>query len=199
MMRVLLVGLGLMLSACTGQEYLFEGWGQPTQPPVPEPLVGFVFDNGEPVDGVGQVVYKLNMARAAFIYPFLTMADDERFYDGQPVHRAVPGLVAELGDGYWNLKQNRPLPVNGEIEGDVLWAANLLALKVNSDGTVGPGVVFTQGHTTLERHMMPEGVVIGKLVDGAATLKKLRKGDRLVRVWAKNIPHPSALVKKEGR
>ncbi len=192
-MRHLLVGLCVLLSACAGQDSLFGGTGQPEAPP---PLVGLVFDNGEAVDGVGQVVFRLNMARPELIYPFVSRADDEGFYNGMPVHRAVPGLVAEVGEGYWQGRDNRAFPVNGEKDGDVLWAANLLAVKINKDGSVGPGLILTLGHTTFERGLMPDGIVIGKLVDGAATLKKLRKGDKLVRVWVKNIPHPSTLEQK---
>lgn len=190
MMRFVLVCLCMVLAGCAGQDLLFGGTGQPQQP---EPLVGFVFDNGEAVDGVGQVVFRLNMARPELIYPLVTMLDDERFYDGMPVHRAVPGLVAEVGDGYWKARENRRFPLNTEGKGDLLWAANLLAVKVNKDGSVGPGLIMTMGHTTLERHMMPEGIVVGRLVDGAVTLKKLRKGDKLVRAWVKNIPHPSTV------
>lgn len=199
MIRSLLVGLcaslSLMLAACADMEQAWQGWGS-SAPEAPPPLIGFVFDNGEPVDGVHEVVFRLNMERPELVYPFLTMAMDENFYLGMPVHRAVPGLVAEIGDGYWNGRENRRLPVNNPESGDLLWGANLLAVKVNADGTVGPELVFTQSNTVLERHVMPKGIVIGKLVDGARGLKGLRKGDKLVRMWAKDIPHPSSLAKE---
>lgn len=198
MKKLLLVGLCALLAACAGQETLFSGWGSPTpEPKVPEPLVGFVFDNGEAVDGVGEIVFRLNMARPELVYPFVTMADDEGFYNGLPVHRAVPGLVAEVGDGYWNGRETRAFPVSNAEKSDVIWGANLLAVRINKDGSVGPGLIFTTGQTSVERHLIPEGLVIGKAVDGTKRLWKLRKGDRLVRVWVRNLPHPSILQEKK--
>ncbi|MCP5405756.1 MAG: peptidylprolyl isomerase [Pseudomonadaceae bacterium] len=176
----MLVGVlvAVVLAACAGVQQWTEGWQPMQRGEGPQPSVVFVFPEG-------RLVYELNMRRPELVYPFIHQVDTG-FYNGQYVHRSVPGLLAMVGEGSWvslpNWRTRIPQEQGRYAKGGEL------GLVQNDDGSFGPYLLMMRGGTDLERDMVPPSLVLGWLVEGAELLKTLRKGDKLMEVYGQNFP-----------
>jgi cyclophilin family peptidyl-prolyl cis-trans isomerase len=113
---------------------------------------------------------------------------NKRFYNGQRVHRVVPGFVMQFGD-----QQTRDMTKEkmwGRIEGPPVGAAEFSKLRTHVRGAVGmahngdAAKADTQFYVTLsDQHALDNRyVVFGKVISGMDVVQKLQYADRIVRV-----------------
>ena len=113
---------------------------------------------------------------------------DKRFYNGQRVHRVVPGFVMQFGD-----QQSRDMTKEkmwGRIEGPPVGAAEFSKLRTHVKGAVGmahngdASKADTQFYVTLsDQHALDNRyVVFGKVISGMDVVQKIQYADRIVRV-----------------
>ena len=113
---------------------------------------------------------------------------NKRFYNGQRVHRVVPGFVMQFGD-----QQTRDMTKEkmwGRIEGPPVGAAEFSKLRTHVKGAVGmahngdAAKADTQFYVTLsDQHALDNRyVVFGKVISGMDVVQKLQYADRIVRV-----------------
>lgn len=114
------------------------------------------------------------------------------FYDGQRIHRAIPGFVVQFGD-----PQTRDLNAKSvwglgaaASSGAPVGVAEISKRRPNLQGAVGlahmgePAKGDSQIYITLARRPDLDGQysVFGQIVDGADVLARLQVGDEIVRV-----------------
>lgn len=113
---------------------------------------------------------------------------NKRFYNGQRVHRVVPGFVVQFGD-----QQTRDMTKEkmwGRIEGPAVGAAEFSKVRKHVRGAVAlahngdAAKADTQIYVTLADTPRLDGkyVVFGKVISGMDVVDKLRYADRIVRV-----------------
>ena len=113
---------------------------------------------------------------------------NKRFYNGQRVHRVVPGFVMQFGD-----QQTRDMTKEkmwGRIEGPPVGAAEFSKLRTHVKGAVGmahngdASKADTQFYVVLsDQHALDNKyVVFGKVITGMDVVQKLQYADRIVRV-----------------
>ena len=113
---------------------------------------------------------------------------NKRFYNGQRVHRVVPGFVMQFGD-----QQTRDMTKEkmwGRIEGPAVGAAEFSKLRTHVRGAVGlahngdASKADTQMYVTLADtpRLNMKYVVFGKVISGMDVADKLKYADRIVRV-----------------
>ena len=113
---------------------------------------------------------------------------NKRFYNGQRVHRVVPGFVMQLGD-----QQTRDMTKEefwGRSEGPPIGAAEFSKLRTHVRGAVAmahrgdAAKADTQFYVTLNDAHRLDGdyVVFGKVISGMDVVQKLKYADRVVRV-----------------
>jgi cyclophilin family peptidyl-prolyl cis-trans isomerase len=117
------------------------------------------------------------------------------FYDGQRVHRAVPGFVIQWGD-----PQSRDLATQarwgrGEAasSGKAIGAAEFAKRRVHTRGAVGlahagaPALADSQIYVTLADRPELNGkyVVLGHVVAGADVPERIQRGDVITRMYVK--------------
>ena len=113
---------------------------------------------------------------------------NKRFYNGQRVHRVVPGFVMQFGD-----QQTRDMTKEkmwGRIEGPPVGAAEFSKLRTHVRGAVGlahngdASKADTQMYVTLvdTPRLNMKYVVFGKVISGMDVVDKLKYADRIVRV-----------------
>jgi peptidyl-prolyl cis-trans isomerase B (cyclophilin B) len=113
---------------------------------------------------------------------------NKRFYNGQRVHRVVPGFVMQFGD-----QQTRDMTKEkmwGRIEGPAVGAAEFSKLRTHVRGAVGmahngdAAKADTQFYVTLaDTHRLDNKyVVFGKVISGMDVVDKIKYADRIVRV-----------------
>ena len=113
---------------------------------------------------------------------------NKRFYNGQRVHRVVPGFVMQFGD-----QQTRDMTKEkmwGRIEGPPVGAAEFSKLRTHVKGAVGmahngdASKADTQFYVTLsdQRALDNRYVVFGRVITGMDVVQKLQYADRIVRV-----------------
>ena len=116
-----------------------------------------------------------------------------KFYDGLTFHRVEPGFVVQTGDpkgdgtggpGYTIKAEQSPLRHN---------AAGMVGMARRPD----PNSAGSQWYITLKAAQWlnqggrdPGYVVFGKVVEGMDVVKEIKKGDRVIRVFAKPKPKP---------
>jgi cyclophilin family peptidyl-prolyl cis-trans isomerase len=115
------------------------------------------------------------------------------FYDGQRVHRALPGFVVQFGD-----PQSRDLTQRdrwgrgpGAGSGRVIGLTEMTGKRKHGPGAVGlahmgePAEADSQLYITLDRRKDLDGryAVIGEVVDGADVPGRLKVGDLIGRVY----------------
>ncbi len=112
----------------------------------------------------------------------------KRFYNGQRVHRVVPGFVMQFGD-----QQTRDMTKEkmwGRIDGPKVGVAEFSRLRTHTRGALGlahngdAAKADTQMYVTLRNAPELDGkyVVFGKVISGLDVVEKLRYADRIVRV-----------------
>ena len=113
---------------------------------------------------------------------------NKRFYNGQRVHRVVPGFVVQMGD-----QQTRDMTKEemwGRAEGPPIGAAEFSKLRTHVRGAVAmahrgdAAKADTQFYITLAAAHRLDGdyVVFGKVLSGMEVVQKLQYADRIVRV-----------------
>jgi cyclophilin family peptidyl-prolyl cis-trans isomerase len=113
---------------------------------------------------------------------------NKRFYNGQRVHRVVPGFVMQFGD-----QQTRDMTKEkmwGRIEGPAVGVAEFSKLRTHVRGAVAlahngdASKADTQIYVTLADtpRLNMKYVVFGKVISGMDVVDKLKYADRIVRV-----------------
>lgn len=170
----------LMLGACSVVGDLSARFDDP-EPQGPELVLKV---EGEQASGT--IVYALNMRKPQLVYPLIHWVDDG-FYDGMYVSRVVPGIFVQTDNGYWTNRKSLPRVVPPEpVTGSAAGVGNL-GLAQNADGSFGPRLVMMTGSTLLEQKLIPLNSNIGVLVEGGDILKRLKKGDRIVKAYGRSF------------
>lgn len=117
------------------------------------------------------------------------------FYDGQRVHRAVPGFVVQFGDPQSRDRNAQALWGRGAAasSGKPIGVAEITKRRPNLQGAVGiahmgePAKGDSQIYITLARRADLDGqyAVFGQVVDGAEVLSTLQVGDEIRRVYVR--------------
>ena len=113
---------------------------------------------------------------------------NKRFYNGQRIHRVVPGFVVQMGD-----QQTRDMTKEkmwGRAVGPQVGAAEFSKLRTHVRGAVAmahggdAAKADTQFYITLNAAPKLDGdyVVFGKVISGMEVVQKLQYADRLVRL-----------------
>ncbi len=113
---------------------------------------------------------------------------EKRFYNGQRVHRQVPGFVMQFGD-----QQTRDMTKEkmwGRIDGPKVGVAEFSKVRTHVRGAVAlahngdASKADTQMYVTLANtpRLDLRYVVFGKVISGMDVVDKLKYADRIVRV-----------------
>ncbi len=117
------------------------------------------------------------------------------FYDGQRIHRAIPGFLVQLGDPQTRDLNSRDLWGRGAgaSSGKPIGAAEITKRRPNLQGSVGvahmgePAKADSQIYLTLARRADLDGqyAVFGQIVEGFDVLVRLQVGDEVRRVYVR--------------
>jgi cyclophilin family peptidyl-prolyl cis-trans isomerase len=117
------------------------------------------------------------------------------FYDGQRVHRAIPGFLVQWGD-----PRSRDAAKEGEwgrgteaSSGKPIGAAEISKKHLNVAGAVGiahpgsPAAADSQMYVTLAKRADLDGfyTVFGNVISGADVPARIEKGDVITRMYVK--------------
>jgi cyclophilin family peptidyl-prolyl cis-trans isomerase len=141
----------------------------------------FAFDT-YPKDAPRSVAHILELAKAGF-------------YDGQRVHRAVPGFVVQFGDPQTRDPEKRALWGKGieASSGEPIGVAEVVLKRKNVALAVGlahqgePAKADSQLYIMLEARPELDGqyAVIGQVVEGEDVPAQLQVGDEIRRVYVR--------------
>ena len=119
----------------------------------------------------------------------------DRFYDGQRVHRAQPGFVAQFGDPQTKRLATRDVWGRGPAasSGAPIGVAELSAQRLHDAGAVGvahmgdPAMADSQIYVTLApRHELDgQYVVFAHVIEGDDVPARLEVGDEILRVYVR--------------
>jgi peptidyl-prolyl cis-trans isomerase B (cyclophilin B) len=162
-------------------------------------LGGAAFAQGKTSPGAGPSIVVVETEKGTFefeTYPNeapKTVAHilgliDKRFYNGQRVHRVVPGFVMQFGD-----QQTRDMTKEkmwGRIEGPAVGVAEFSKARTHVRGAVAlahngdASKADTQMYVTLADtpRLNMKYVVFGKVISGMDVVDRLKYSDRIVRV-----------------
>ena len=114
------------------------------------------------------------------------------FYDGQRVHRAVPGFVVQFGDPQTRDLSTRSLWGRGAAaaSGKPIGAAEITRRRLHVKGAVAmahlgdPAKADSQLYVTLANRPDLDGqyAVFGQVLDGTGVVESLQVGDLITRV-----------------
>ena len=114
------------------------------------------------------------------------------FYDGQRIHRAIPGFVVQFGDPQTREVSTRPLWGRGAAaaSGKPIGAAEITRRRLHVKGAVAmahlgnPANADSQIYVTLANRPDLDGqyAVFGQLLDGDGVVESLQAGDLITRV-----------------
>ena len=117
------------------------------------------------------------------------------FYDGQRIHRAVPGFVVQFGDPQTRDVSTRPLWGRGAAaaSGKPIGAAEITRRRLHVNGAVAmahlgnPANADSQIYVTLANRPDMDGqyAVFGQLLDGDGVVESLQAGDLITRVFVR--------------
>jgi cyclophilin family peptidyl-prolyl cis-trans isomerase len=117
------------------------------------------------------------------------------FYDGQRVHRAVPGFLVQFGDPQTRDLSKRPLWGRGAAasSGRPIGAAEITKRRLNREGAVGvshmgnPRLADSQIYITLadRRDLDGQYAVFGRVVEGEEVPPMLQPGDEIRRAYVR--------------
>lgn len=131
----------------------------------------------------GDVVYDVNMRRPELVYPFIQKVD-EGYYDGMYVSWGIPGLLVQTGDPQWVRKATWSM--GGQEFGRPAKQGELGMMR-NADGSYGPYVNMMMQSVSMARGEVPDTLVLGWLVEGGDALAKVRKGDKIYRMYGRGF------------
>lgn len=182
--------LTVLLAACSQTQEFISRW-QPADRSGPQAVIVFDMQQG------GRLVYELNMRRPELVYPLMEQVD-AGYYNGMYIHRAIPGLLVETGEGSW--LGRAPWRIALPQDKGRYATSGELGLVENADGSYGPHLVMMRGSTDLERKLVPPTLVVGWLVEGGELLRAMRKGDVISKAYGRGFPAgPEPYVVTEGR
>ena len=114
------------------------------------------------------------------------------FYDGQRIHRAIPGFVVQFGDPQTRDVSTRSLWGRGTAaaSGQPIGAAEITRRRLHVKGAIGmahlgdPAKADSQIYVTLANRPDLDGqyAVFGQLLDGTGVVESLQVGDLITRV-----------------
>ena len=114
------------------------------------------------------------------------------FYDGQRVHRAIPGFVVQFGDPQTRDVSTRPLWGRGApaASGKPIGAAEITRRRLHVKGAVAmahigdPAKADSQIYVTLANRPDLDGqyAVFGQVLEGTGVVESLQVGDLITRV-----------------
>jgi cyclophilin family peptidyl-prolyl cis-trans isomerase len=117
------------------------------------------------------------------------------FYDGQRVHRAIPGFLVQWGDPRSRDPQKEDLWGRGPeaSSGHPVGVSEISSKHVHVTGAVGvahagsPAAADSQIYVTLARRSDLDGsyTVFGQVIDGADVPAKLQRGDAITRMYVR--------------
>ena len=117
------------------------------------------------------------------------------FYDGQRVHRALPGFIVQFGDPQSRDLTKRDLwgRGRGAASGHPIGAAEISPKRVHTKGAVGmahmgdPAKADSQIYVTLAERPDLDGryAVFGQVMSGEDVPEKLQVGDEIVKMYVK--------------
>jgi len=117
------------------------------------------------------------------------------FYDGQRIHRVVPGFVVQFGDPQTRDENTKSVWGLGAAasSGTPVGIAEITERRPHLQGAVGlahmgePAKGDSQIYITLDKRADLDGqyAVFGQVVDGADVLARLRVGDLISRVFVR--------------
>ena len=117
------------------------------------------------------------------------------FYDGQRVHRAMPGFVVQFGDPQTRDMSARAVWGRGTAAGSgkPIGAAEISRRRIHVKGAVAmahmgdPAKADSQVYVTLANRPDLDGqyAVFGQVIDGAEVPETLQVGDLITRVFVK--------------
>jgi cyclophilin family peptidyl-prolyl cis-trans isomerase len=117
------------------------------------------------------------------------------FYDGQRVHRSIPGFLAQWGD-----PQSRDVAKEadwgrgaGAASGHPIGAAEISTKRIHVQGAVGvahpgrPAEADSQIYVTLARRPDLDGyyAVFGQVIEGADVPARIERGDLITRMYVR--------------
>jgi peptidyl-prolyl cis-trans isomerase B (cyclophilin B) len=115
------------------------------------------------------------------------------FYDGQRVHRAIPGFIVQFGDPQTRDMSKREFWGRGAAasSGTPIGVAEISKRRLHEAGAVGvahmghPSKADSQIYVTLapRRDLDGQYAVFGRVVEGADVPGRLRAGDEIRRVY----------------
>jgi len=118
-----------------------------------------------------------------------------RFYDGQRVHRALPGFVVQFGDPQTRDLDKRELWGRGRAaaSGKPVGAAEITKKRTHKKGAVAmahmgdPAKADSQIYVTLEDRSDLDGryAVFGQVVEGDDVPARFQVGDLIMRVYVR--------------
>lgn len=160
---------------------------------------GIVFAQAKTSPGAGPSVVVVETEKGSFefeTYPneapktvaHILELINKKFYNGQRVHRVVPGFVMQFGD-----QQTRDMTKEkmwGRVEGPAVGVAEFSKLRTHVRGAVAlahngdASKADTQMYVTLADTPRLNGkyVVFGKVISGMDVVDKIKYADRIVRV-----------------
>ena len=114
---------------------------------------------------------------------------NKRFYNGQRVHRVVPGFVIQMGDPATRDMTKEEIWGSGG-SGTTIGAAEFSKLRTHIRGAVAmahrgnAAEADSQFYVTLSPQPRLDGqyTVFGKVISGMEVVQKIQKTDRIVRV-----------------
>jgi cyclophilin family peptidyl-prolyl cis-trans isomerase len=143
----------------------------------------------------GTFAFELYAREAPVSVAHIEQLVKERFYDGQRVHRVLPGALVQFGD-----PQSRDLERRAQwgrgiaaSSGSPIGVAEFSTRHKHVAGAVGlahlgnPGLADSQLYVMLAPRPELDGqyVVIGQVVEGGEVPSKLQPGDQLLRVYSR--------------
>ena len=133
-----------------------------------------------PSDAPLTVAHVVNLAKAGF-------------YDGQRIHRAIPGFVVQFGDPQTRDMSARTLWGRGTAaaSGKPIGAAEITRRRLHIKGAVAmahlgdPAKADSQIYVTLANRPDLDGqyAVFGQVLDGTAVIESLQVGDVITRAF----------------
>ena len=161
-------------------------------------------DSAVPADSARSAVLVVETSRGTFSFEtfpgeapltvaHVTALAAAHFYDGQRVHRAIPGFVVQFGDPRSRDLDQRDVWGRGSAaaSGTPIGVAELSKKRLHQKGAVGvahmgnPSNADSQIYITLEPRPDLDGryVVFGQVISGEDVLPQLRVGDTITRVF----------------
>jgi peptidyl-prolyl cis-trans isomerase B (cyclophilin B) len=142
---------------------------------------------------VGTFAFETFPADAPKTVAHITALAKKGFYDGQRIHRAIPGFIIQFGDPQTRDASKREFWGRGAAasSGTPIGVAEITKRRAHEAGAVGvahmgnPSKADSQIYVTLapRRDLDGQYAVFGRVVEGVDVPGRLRAGDEIRRVY----------------